>query len=68
MSLKKSQQQCSNTRKRYKNVGVKKKGRKKIYEASMIKGGLLRLIITTPASKLAQKVRDMFFQRMNEKK
>ena len=68
MTLKKSQSQCSSTRQGYRNVKVTKKGNKKIYKASVAKGGILSLIIKIPASKVARKVRDMFFQRISEKK
>ena len=68
MAQKKLQSQCSNIKQGYRNVKVIKKGSKKIYKASVAKGGILSLIIKIPASKFAQKVRDMFFQRVNERR
>ncbi len=68
MVRKKLQHQCSSTKQGYRNVKVFKKGNKKVYKASVAKGGLLSLIIKIPISKFAQKVRDMFFQRVSERK
>ena len=68
MSQKKSQKQCSSTKQEYRSVEVSKIGRKKVYKTAVNKGGIMSLIIKIPASKITQKVRDMFFQRVSEEK
>ncbi len=44
MVQKKSQQQCSSTKREYRNVEIENKGKKKVYEISICNGGKLSLV------------------------
>jgi len=52
---------CLDTNKEFRPVKVRKHGNKKVYEVNDKDGGILKLIVNLPTSKLAQKIRDMLF-------
>ena len=63
MNQKKSQKQCSGTKKEYQAVTTRKQGNKKVYELTDKKGGIFKLVLPLPITKLGQKLRNMFFQK-----
>ena len=67
MTQKQLQKQCSDTSKEFKSEMVKRKGDKRIYQATDKNGGMIKLIIKIPASKLAQRIRSMLFKKIKRK-
>jgi len=68
MTQKKPQQQCSSTKPRLNLVKTKRLKNKRVYETGTKNGGLFKIVIPIPLSKLGKKARDFFFQRVSEKK
>ncbi len=63
MMKEKLPKQCSDTKQDSNPVKTERHGDKRIYESRVKEGGILKLIINIPSSKLVKKVRDMFFRR-----
>ena len=63
MNQRKQQKSCSHTNKEFNSVVSKREGDKRIFEIAHKDGGLLKLIMKTPLSKLGKTMKKIFYSK-----